>query len=92
MTPPSDAFTPEQMAQLSSVVKAAVREELADAGLRLDDASHQDEVREDFRFMRQLRQGVNGMAAKVGWAFIAAVLGGFLYLISLGANAWKGLP
>lgn len=87
-----DAFTPEQLAQISTVVKAAVREELADAGLRLDDASHQDEAREDFRFIRRLRVGVNGMAAKVGWVCIAAVISGLIYLIGLGANAWKGLP
>jgi hypothetical protein len=93
MTPASaHAFTPEQLAQLSTVVKSAIREELADAGLRLDDASHQDEAREDFRFIRRLRQGVNGMAAKVGWVCIAAVLGGLIYLVSLGANTWKGLP
>lgn len=92
MTPPSHAFTAEQMAQLSTVVKAAVREELADAGLRLDDASHQDEAREDFRFVRRLRQGVNGMAAKVGWVCIAAALSGVVYIIGLGMNAWKGLP
>ncbi|WP_449397149.1 hypothetical protein [Devosia riboflavina] len=39
-------FTPEQIAQL----RAVMREEWADAGLRLDDAGHQDEAREDFRF------------------------------------------
>ena len=86
------AFTPEQLAQLATVVKAAVREEFADAGIRLDDANHQDEAREDFRFMRRLRLGVNGMAAKVGWVCIAAVFSGVVYLVSLGANTWKGLP
>lgn len=87
-----DAFSPEQVAQLTKVVKSAVREELADAGIRLDDADHQDEAREDFRFIRRLRVGVNGMAAKVGWVCIAAVLGGIIYIFTLGASAWKGLP
>lgn len=86
-----DAFSPAQLAQLTSAVKSAVREEFADAGIRLDDANHQDDARRDFMFLRSLRRGVNGIAAKVGWVCIAAVLGGAVYVFNLGANAWKGL-
>ena len=36
-------------------IRTALRNELADAGLRLDNAKHQDLAREDFRFLRRLR-------------------------------------
>jgi hypothetical protein len=88
----SDAFTAEQLAQLSRVVKSAIREELADAGLRLDDADHQDDARRDFMFLRSMRTGVNGIAAKVGWVCIAAALGGIIWVVQLGLNTWKNLP
>ncbi|KQU96423.1 hypothetical protein [Devosia sp. Root105] len=63
-------FTPEQVSQ----IRTAFREELADAGLRLDDASHQDEAREDFRFLRRFRLRWDGAAAKIGNAVLAALL------------------
>lgn len=81
-----EGFTKEQLEQLRSVF----REELADAGLRLDSAAHQDEAREDFRFVRRLRKGVDGTAAKIGWAIILAMLGGVVWLLTAGLNAWKG--
>lgn len=87
-----DAFTPEQLRQLDGVVQRAVKEALADSGIRLDDADHQDEARRDFMFLRSLRRGANGVAAKVGWLIIAAGVGGLVWLVTLGANAWKGLP
>jgi len=81
-------FTPEQLAQL----RTAMREELADAGLRLDSADHQDDARRDFMFLRTLRKGVNGTAAKIGWLVIAAVFGGIIWLVNSGLNVWKGIP
>lgn len=81
-----EGFTKEQLDQLRSVF----REELADAGLRLDSAEHQDEAREDFRFMRRLRKWVDGAASKVGMAVILAVTSGIIWLIVQGANLWKG--
>lgn len=82
----SDAFSPEQLNQLRSVF----REELADAGLRIDGADHVDEARRDFMFLRSLRKGVNGTAAKIGWAVIAAVLGVVFWLVNSGLTFWKG--
>lgn len=82
----SDAFSPEQLNQLRSVF----REELADAGLRIDSADHQDEARRDFMFLRSLRKGVNGTAAKIGWTVIAAILGVVFWLVNSGMNFWKG--
>lgn len=80
----------EQLDQIEERVRRAVRDELADAGLRLDGPEHQDEAREDFRFVRRLRIGVNGIAAKLGWAIIAAFLGGIVWLLQLGLDAWRG--
>lgn len=84
------AFSQEQLVQLDATVRKAVREEMADAGLRLDDAMHQDEAREDFRFVRRLRKGVDGTAAKIGWLVIAALCGGLIWIFSLGLNFWRG--
>lgn len=81
-----EAFSSAQLAQLRQVF----REELADAGLRLDGPDHVDEAREDFRFVRKLRHGVNGLASKVGWAVITAVLGAMIWIFSAGLNFWKG--
>lgn len=83
-------FSASQLAQLSLVIKEAIREEMADGGLRLDGADHVDEARRDFMFLRSLRRGVNGTAAKIGWFFIAAVLGALVFLVNGGLNAWKG--
>jgi hypothetical protein len=81
-----DAFSSAQLGQLRQVF----REELADAGLRLDGADQVDEARRDFMFLRSLRRGVNGTAAKIGWTVIAAVLGLVIWLITSGANFWRG--
>lgn len=78
-------FTDEQLGQ----IRAAFREELADAGLRLDGAEQQDEAREDFRFLRRLRLRLDGAASKIGWLFIAAAFGAVMYLVNLGLSAWR---
>ena len=84
-------FTKAQLAQLTDAIRAAVREELAtDAGLRLDDSDHQDAAKEDFRFLRRLRIGIDGVAAKIGWAIIAAIISGMLWLLNSGLNVWRG--
>lgn len=82
----SKSFTKEQLEQL----RTAMREELADAGLRLDGIEHQDEAREDFRFIRRLRKRVDGASAKVGMAVILAIASGLIWLVVQGANMWRG--
>lgn len=77
-------------AQLDQI-RTAFREELADAGLRLESSDHQDEARRDFAFLRWLRTGVNGTAAKIGWLVIAAVCGGIIWLVNAGLNAWRAM-
>ena len=82
----TDSFSHEQQQQL----KRIFREALEDVGLRTDGPDHIDEARRDFMFVRSLRKGVNGTAAKVGWAIIASVVGLFLWLINGGLQFWKG--
>lgn len=82
----SKTFTPEQMAQL----RAIMTDVLADAGLRVDAAEQQDEARRDFMFLRAFRRAVNGIAGKIGWLVIAAMVGGVIWLVNAGLNAWRG--
>jgi|GEM_PF-1215285 hypothetical protein len=79
----SKSFTPEQVAQ----IRAAFREELADAGLRLDDASYQDQAREDFRFLRGLRHLKDGVASKIGNAIITALI--VVCFAIIGSGFWQ---
>ena len=58
--------------ELKRIVKEAVREELSAAGLRIDEPEHQFEAREDFRFLRNLRQALSGISSKIGAAVILA--------------------
>ena len=81
-----EAFSQAQLEQLRQVF----REEMGDAGLRLDGADHIDEARRDLMFLRTLRKGVNGTAAKIGWFVIAAILGAIMWLVNGGFNLWKG--
>lgn len=81
----SKSFTPEQIAQL----RAVMVDVLGDAGLRLDETEHEDEARRDFMFLRALRKGVNGTAAKIGWLVIAAVCGAAIWLVNSGLNVWR---
>jgi hypothetical protein len=79
----SKSFTPEQIAQLRTVI----REEWADAGLRLDGAVHQDEAREDFRFLRGLRRMRDNMSTKIGNAVITAVI--VICFAIIGSGFWQ---
>lgn len=78
-------FNPEQMKQLRLVF----REELADAGLRLDDGDHQEEAREDFRFLRRIRRNADSASAKVGMAVILAIVSGIVWLIVQGVQVFR---
>lgn len=71
--------------ELKQIVRDAVREELDDAGLRLDGPEHRDSAREDFRFLRRLRQTTESTASKIGMAVILAVSGGLITAV------WSGI-
>ncbi len=79
------SFSAQQLDQLRTVI----REELGDAGLRIDGPDHIDEARRDFMFMRKIRKGAEGYASKIGWFFIAAILGGVVWLVTAGLTFWK---
>ena len=81
----SKSFTKEQLDQLQT----AMREELADAGPRPDGADQQNETRRDFMFLRWLRTGVNGTAAKIRCPVIVAFCGGIVWVVNAGLNAWR---
>lgn len=70
--------------EIVATIRAAVRAEFSAAGLRVDDSDDQDEAREDFRFLRKVRQGVNGASSKIGGAVILALVSGLLWLL------WNG--
>ena len=88
MTDDDDAFTPAQLAQLETVIRKAVREEFAVAGLRLDEAEHQDAAKEDFRFLRRLRLNWDGAVSKIGNAVLLAIIAVGGTIIGLGFWAW----
>lgn len=71
--------------QFQTMLRQTVREELHDAGLRLDGVDHQDAAREDFRFLRKLRVSTESASSKVGMAVILAISGGVITAL------WSGL-
>ena len=78
-----NGFTEQQLKQ----IRAAMREELSDAGLRLDGPDHQDEAREDFRFLRRLRLTWNGTSNKIGGAVLTALIA--IAFIIFGSGFWQ---
>jgi len=74
-------LTPDQF---KALVREAVRAELSEAGLRLDDTNHQYEAREDFRFLRNIRTTLTSWSSRVGALFITAVFGGLIWLVMTG--------
>jgi len=78
-------LTPEQ---LTEIVRSAVREEMADSGLRLDGEIHQDAAKEDFRFLRNLRETWDGSVSKIGNAVLIAVVAIAGTIFGLGFWAW----
>jgi hypothetical protein len=86
----ADAFSPEQLAQLEAIVEKGVRKGFADAGLRIDDGEHEDEAREDFRFLRRMRMTWDGAAKRTGTFVLLALLGIVATITSLGFWQWVG--
>jgi hypothetical protein len=76
------SISPEE---LEARMLRAAKRALDDAGLSLEDKEDRAEAREDFRFLRRLRKAVDGVAAKIGYAVIAVVTGGFLLAL------WTGI-
>lgn len=85
---PDTPFTDQQLRQLAEVVGAAVRDELGEAGLRLDDPDHVDASREDFRFLRKLRNSWDGAVTKIGNAVLISLIAIGGLIASSGFWAW----
>lgn len=79
-------FTEQQLGQ----IRDAMREELSDAGLRLDNPDNQDEAREDFRFLRKLRRAFDGISTQVGRSILLGFIGVMAVIIGLGFWRWIG--
>jgi hypothetical protein len=98
MTPPKHrgGFSEAQKAELTliidSAVKAAVapavRQELRDAGLRVDGDRNQTLAGADFAFLRKVRLWFDGGSAKIGGAIILSIVGGIAWLLVMGAQAF----
>lgn len=84
VTKANQGFSAEQLSQ----IKSAMREGLADVGLRIESEEHQDEAREDFRFLRNLRRAWDGSAKKIGNAILAAVVVVASGIVATGFWAW----
>ncbi len=79
------ALTADELEQL---IRKAVRKELSAVGLRIEDAEQQEETREDFRMLRRARKAYDGATAKIGGAVILAIVGGLIWLVSMGAQSF----
>jgi hypothetical protein len=103
MTPPKQTppkqrggFTEAQKIELTLIVDAAVkasvapavRQELRDAGLRVDGDANQNSADADFKFLRKIRLWFDGASSKIGGAIIMVVVGGILSLFVYGAKAF----
>lgn len=87
----SGGFSEKQLVQL----REAVREAFGDIGLRIDDADHVDDAREDLRFLRRFRESWDGAARKVGTTVLVAAVSVGLTIVGAGFWAWlssKGHP
>lgn len=74
--------------EIETIVRDAIRSEFEAVGLRVHDEDHQDEARSDFNFLRKLRKAVDGTASKIGSAIILALVGGFIWLLSVGVQSF----
>jgi hypothetical protein len=70
--------------EFQDLLRKTVREELHDAGLRID-GDHQEAAREDFRFLRRLRMSFEATASRVGMAVVLIVAGGLVTAL------WSGM-
>ena len=70
--------------ELRVLIKEAIRDELFAVGLRTDSPDQAEAARDDQRFVRRLRLGMNGFASKVGMAVITVVVSAVAIVL------WKG--
>ncbi|MEO6395903.1 MAG: hypothetical protein ABIO40_08330 [Devosia sp.] len=83
-----EPFSALQMAQLKLILKEAINEAFADAGLRIDSGDHQDEAREDFRFVRRLRRIWDSGVTRTGTIVLTAIVGVAVTILGMGLAQW----
>jgi len=76
--------------ELRAMIREAVAEAFSDVGIHREDAATLEDARADFRFVRRLRQGIEGAQSKIGAAVITAVVAGLVFMLGLGAKSWIG--
>ena len=82
----SNTFSPQQLAQLRTVL----REEFGNIGLRIDEDEHVDSAREDMRFLRRARLNWDGASKRVGNTVLGAIVAVLLAIAGAGFWAWLG--
>ena len=75
---------------LRVMIRDAVRDAFSDVGIHHEDAETLEYARADFRFVRNLRKGIEGAQSKIGAAVITAVVAGLVFMLGLGAKSWIG--
>lgn len=75
--------------ELETLIRKAVRDELDAAGLRIDEPEARDAAREDFRFLRKMRNAFDGAASKIGYTILLALVGGVIWLVTQGLAFWR---
>ncbi len=73
-----------------ALMREAIHEEFELIGISAGDADDRQLIRDDMRFIRRLRQSMNGLATKVGYTVIAGVVMFFGSLLMLGFQARYG--
>ncbi|MEN6548576.1 MAG: hypothetical protein ABFE07_21225 [Armatimonadia bacterium] len=71
--------------ELQAMMEKAVQRGLEDVGLYTEDADDRRETREDMRFLRRWRRAIDGAAGKIGYTFLAVLVGAFLLAL------WTGI-
>jgi hypothetical protein len=76
------------LADLERAVESAVKRAFRDVGIHSEHGDDVDQVRADFLFIRKLRRGSEGMAAKVGYTLITVAVTAALFIFTLGSKSW----
>lgn len=80
----SSGFNVRQQEQL----RVIVQEGLGEIGVRLDVPDHVDAMREDFRFLRKLRESLESASKKIGNVVLLAVVMLVIGIFALGFWDW----
>lgn len=90
--PPAEHLLTVSEDRLAEIIRASVREavraELFDAGLMVHEPEHKLDARNDFTFLRSMRERFDTVSGWVGKAIVGGVLTGFLALFVAGLKAF----